>query len=43
MNGVDELSLLDDLFALLVSLFDGLHPDLDNLIASQVRKQRTVG
>ena len=43
VNGVDKLSLLDDLFALLVGLFDGFHPDLDNLIASQVGKQRTVG
>ncbi len=43
VNRVNILTLFDDFPTFLVCFLDRFHPDLNNLVTSQVRKQWTVG
>lgn len=42
MDCIDFIADFDDFFAFLISFFDGLHSDFDNLVSSEVGKERAV-
>jgi hypothetical protein len=42
MDCINFITDFDDFFAFLISFFDGLHSDFDNLVSSKVGKERTV-
>ncbi len=42
MDGVYEFALFDDFFAFFIGFLNGLHSNLNDLIAGKIRKQGTI-